>query len=442
MGHAIQRRIVSVFSDRLSRFLPGAGITAPAGPAAGQHAGASQPSGRPAPRIAIFGGFGWGNLGNDGSLESLLGSIRAARPDAEIHCICHGQEIVGRTFGLPTLPILPAFDAPKPVRILNRLLFGAPNRLRAFLGMVRIARQFDLIAVAGTGILDDFGERWKDMPFHLFQWTLACRLAGTPFAFVSIGAGPIVHPVSRFLMKTAARLAAYRSYRDDFSKRYMAGIGLSRPGDIVTPDLAFRLPRTGGVSGPEVGRPIIGVGVMGYKGWKHAQEDGPQIYDGYIAKIAEFTDCLIDRGYAVRLIVGDDGDIDAVKDVRAALAGRPEREAFIIAEPAGSLSDVMRQMVGTEAVIATRFHNIVCALMMHKPVISIGYAKKNDELLAEAGLGAFCQHIERLDVELLKGQFDRLMRDKAIHIPKIEAMTGRYAGQLAAQEKQIFAKWL
>ena len=36
-------------------------------------------------RIGIFGLFGSGNLGNDGSLESFLDFLRSAYPDAELH---------------------------------------------------------------------------------------------------------------------------------------------------------------------------------------------------------------------------------------------------------------------------------------------------------------------------------------------------------------------
>ena len=49
----------------------------------------------------------------------------------------------------------------------------------------------------------------------------------------------------------------------------------------------------------------------------------------------------------------------------------------------------MHQMAETRIVVATRFHNVVCALKMKKPTISIGYASKNDVLLAEMGLAEF-----------------------------------------------------
>ncbi|WP_088342858.1 MULTISPECIES: polysaccharide pyruvyl transferase family protein [Rhodomicrobium] len=429
---------MSTSSQRNLRFLPASRRSSPSRAKGRPGAGTGGGGGKPvSTRIGIFGQFGSGNLGNDGSMESFLGFLRADRPGAELVSICHTPELIGERFSIPTVPIRPQLPGSPLFRGVNKLLLGAPNRLLDLIRAVRIARGFDVILVPGTGILDDFGERWKDMPYILFNWTLACRLAGTPFAFVSIGAGPIVHPFSRWLMKSAARMAHYRSYRDEQSKRYMAGIGLDRPGDRVTPDLAFRLPLPEKRNAASA-KPMIGLGMMGYSGWKHAQADGEAIYRAYIAKMAAFGKWLLDGGYGVRLIVGDKGDRQAVLDVGAALAKRPGTAAGdVIAEPAESLTDVMRQIAETELLVATRFHNVVCGLMVGKPVISIGYARKNDVLLAEAGLADFCQHIERLDVDALKLQFEQLMRDRDRHIPEITAMAANYRSALAEQEQQM-----
>ena len=55
--------------------------------------------------IAVFGLFGCGNLGNDGSLESMLSFLRDKRPGARLLCICKVPEVVTETFGIETVPI-------------------------------------------------------------------------------------------------------------------------------------------------------------------------------------------------------------------------------------------------------------------------------------------------------------------------------------------------
>jgi polysaccharide pyruvyl transferase WcaK-like protein len=59
-------------------------------------------------------------------------------------------------------------------------------------------------------------------------------------------------------------------------------------------------------------------------------------------------------------------------------------------------------------VVATRYHNVMCALKLEKPVISIGYAAKNVAIMTDAGLGEYCQHSNTLDVDRLIEQFTEL----------------------------------
>ncbi len=93
----------------------------------------------------------------------------------------------------------------------------------------------------------------------------------------------------------------------------------------------------------------------------------------------------------------------------------------------------MEQMALTDVVVATRFHNIVCALKMHRPTISLSYAKKNDVLMAELGLGQFCQHIETFDVDRLTEQFSLLVGDAAIYESGIGKRLDRLVNRLDQQ---------
>ena len=122
------------------------------------------------------------------------------------------------------------------------MLLSAPRQLASLIRAIRHVRRLELLIVPGTGILDDFEGRPLGMPVAILAWCLAARLCGTRLAFVSIGAGPIEHPLSRWLMKTAAAMAHYRSYRDTVSKEFMESIGFDTRDDPIYPDIAFKLP--------------------------------------------------------------------------------------------------------------------------------------------------------------------------------------------------------
>ncbi|MER8752176.1 polysaccharide pyruvyl transferase family protein [Mesorhizobium sp. M1050] len=387
-------------------------------------------------KIALFGLFGSGNLGNDGSLEAMVGFLRRERPEAELLCICGEPGVVKQTFGIETLPIRRNGPARGLSGTINRLFLKIPGKLADFAHTVWHVRKADVMIFPGTGILDDFGERPAGMPYDILKWCLAARLAGTRIAFVSIGSGPIRNRVSRLLMISAARLGHYRSYRDLQSKEFMESVGFDTRADAIYPDLAFGLPAP---TSPLRGRPEalrVGVGVMAYRGWYGFAEGGQSIFCQYVGKLANFVVRLLDCGHEVRLLTGDAEDRIAIDALQAAVRNfRPE--AKLAYERVNSLSDVMGQMALTDIVVATRFHNIVCALKMCRPTISLSYARKNDVLMEEMGLGEFCQHVEKFNVETLVAQFSQLTAAREKHEQAISERLAALREQVGRQEARL-----
>jgi polysaccharide pyruvyl transferase WcaK-like protein len=397
---------------------------------------------KPPKTIALFGLFGCGNLGNDGSLETMLEFLRQARPEASLYCICHDPELVSETFSIPTVPMSwssqTAGWAPRPIRLALKFVGKLTDVVQTF----RHIRKADVMIVPGTGILDDFGERAWGMPFNIFRWCVAARIVGTKIALVSIGAGPIGTDPSRWLMKSAARFAHYRSYRDIMSKEFMEGIGFDTRRDPIYPDIVFRL-ATPPIppSRKDAGPLTVGIGVMSYYGWYGFAEGGQAIFETYIGKLAEFATQLLDQGHDLRLFTGELGDQGAVdRLLRKLIADRPDAAHRITAEPAFSLHDVMRQMAPVDVVVATRFHNIVCALKMGKPTISLGYSRKNDMLMSEMGLADFCQHVERFDVGTLSQHFSSLTAQRRDHEVAIRNRVRQFGEMLEEQEAVLLAR--
>lgn len=384
-------------------------------------------------RIGLLGNFGSGNLGNDGSLEAMINFLRKEAPNAELVCICEGPVEIEKSFKISAIPIR--------YNVIRQNIIGHIPLSQTVLSLVyalRVAGKFDVIISPGTGLLDDFTERPWGMPAILATWCAGARVRGTKTAFVSVGAGPIVHPLSRWLFKAAARMVHYRSYRDSESKEFLRSIGMGVDDDPVFPDLAFGLPSP---STPSPAKPIaVGVGVMQYRGWRGDDGQGAGIYETYIRNLVQFIKWLLDKGFRVRMLIGDQSDEPALRDVLAALAlAHPhyQRSAVTYAERTTSLNDVMQQMAHTDIVVATRFHNIVCALMMKKPCISVGYSRKFDVLMEDMGLGQFCHHIERLDVNLLTKHVEELVANKELYRRMLDKVVAEYRQRLSDQETSL-----
>ena len=396
------------------------------------------------PAIALFGLFGCGNFGNDGSLEAMLNLLRRARPDARLTCICANPDLIRERFDVSALPISGAHVADAHGDRAGGWARKIVEKLRDVLSTVRSARKFDLVLIPGTGILDDFGDRPKGMPWNILRWCLISRLLGAKVAFVCVGAGPIGHPLSRWMMKTAARLAHYRSYRDVLSKDFMTGIGLKTDADPVFADLAFGLapPQHRERLGAE--RLVVGVGVMSYYGWYSFAEVGAEAHQQYIDNLAALVRQILDRGHRVRLLIGETADDAAVKTLMLRLRSQSPAiaEEDLVEAPASSLHDVMRQMQETDVVVATRYHNIVCALKLAKPTISLGYSKKNDVLMAQAGLGAFCHDIESFEVDQVIEQFQSISALRHQYADAVRAYGETADFRLAEQEATLRTMFL
>ena len=383
-------------------------------------------------RIALIGQFGVGNFGNDGSLEAMIDALRRICPDAELAVICTRPETVERVFGLKAIKMTRPGIQSHWLNLANRMLGRVPYKIwgpiRAFLKL----RGFHAVIVAGTGAFDDFSDTPLGMPYGFLKWLAMARLRGCVVAFASVGAGPAYHPLSRLFFAWAARCASYRSYRDGISRDFIRSLGVNVASDRIFPDLAFGLPI------PTVEREVsettvVGLGVMNYRGRTGESE---AIYNAYISKLAEFVARTVMRGFAVRLILGQDNDEVAVVDIIERLRGLVSEAdlARVIYTRSASLHDVMAQMQTTDVVVATRFHNVVCALRVGLPVISLGYLEKHDVLAADMGLSAFCANVETFRVEWLESRLDSLLAEREARAQQVHEGVLRYGRQLMNQE--------
>jgi polysaccharide pyruvyl transferase WcaK-like protein len=72
------------------------------------------------------------------------------------------------------------------------------------------------------------------------------------------------------------------------------------------------------------------------------------------------------------------------------------------------MADVMDELAHVGAVVATRYHNVMGALRLSRPTVSVGYAKKHDVLMVDMGLPEFCLSVHDFDLDGLIARFKEL----------------------------------
>ena len=241
-------------------------------------------------QIVLYGHFGSGNIGNDSSLEAMIYNIRKYRPSSDITCICTGPENVAERYSIKTLPMdVSELRTINPsnwrlVHILKRIFHRIIDEFIFWMQRPSWFKTVDQFIVAGTGAVDDMAVRWPwNAPYDLFKWCKAAKMGGAKVVFLSVGAGPIMNPVSRFLMLKALRMADYRSYRELAALDYLRSVNFDTTGDVIYPDLVFSLPLvyTDGLRKISSPPKSVGVGVINYYGWRHDPRIGESVYQNY-----------------------------------------------------------------------------------------------------------------------------------------------------------------
>lgn len=282
-------------------------------------------------------------------------------------------------------------------------------------------------------MLTDANDNLLGVPYQMFKWVAAAWICRRRIAFVSVGAESMRRPVHRLLIGLALRLADYRSFRDPISRQRATRLMRSAENDPIFPDLAFSLPRPLLVARdrPVGVPPTVAVGI-------YAVEQGPQALERYVETIGDFVIWLLHHGYPTRIVIGD-AAYD--QEVRARLQHWLKAKNVlhrVIDQPIASFEELLGQFADVDLVVATRFHNLLLALLLAKPALSVSHMDKNDQLMATMGLDAHCVPIEGLDMTALTAHFRALEQEAPRLRAQIREKLEHHRERLEAQYAALF----
>jgi polysaccharide pyruvyl transferase WcaK-like protein len=399
-------------------------------------------------KIAFFGHFGKGNFGNESTLQAILHHLRRFVPDAEVACICTGPEATAATHQIEAIPTAEIFVkswTPRNplLRLVRIVCIGIPSEAYRWVKGLMTLRRTDMLIIPGTGLLTDAWGLLGWGPYNMLKWSLIAKVCRCKLLFVSVGAGPIYGALGRCFVKSALSLADFRSYRDNSTMQYLKGVGFQPNGDRVYPDLVFSLPE---VVIPHQDtkktrrRSVVGLGVMAYAGKYSVPKPSNAIYLAYLENLVRLVEWLLANEYDVRLLIGDLWDVRATQEFRCLLKERLAvyDEERILDEAAVSVEHLVSQLAATDIVVATRFHNVVLALLNNKPVISISFHHKCHSLMSAMGLSEYCLDINDLKADTLIEKVCDLEKNAGKLRPLIREKVAECRKALDEQYKFIF----
>ncbi|HEY1704910.1 MAG TPA: polysaccharide pyruvyl transferase family protein [Trebonia sp.] len=389
------------------------------------------------PRVGLFGLLGSGNSGNQASAESVLAYLRRVYPDAEVDAMSSGCQWVRDNYGIPAIPLFWQEKYGQRDSRAARLLLKIGGKLADPLRIFRWVGGHDVVIVPGMGVFEaTLPLHAYGVPLLIFVLSAAGRLRRVRVAFVSVGGNVVRQRATRWLFLEAARLAGYRSFRDEYSKTAMNQQGLDTSRDFVYPDLAFASQTPPYDPGDER---VVAVGVMDYHGGNDDRVRAAELHAAYLEEMTRFTAWLIGNDYRIRFFGGDDTcDYTAADEIITRLGQRLSVD--LVADSTtivrfGRYAEMLEEMNRAGTVVATRFHNVVGGLLLRKPTIAIGYSRKFTSLMEDTGLAEFVQPAREVSADWLIARFTEAQDRRA----EISALVATHAAARAQAVEAQFA---
>ncbi len=353
-----------------------------------------------------------------------------------------------------------AKDKLKRIARKNRVVFGLFHMIngavirapRAFFQEVvfllrsfQVVKSLDQLVINGGGQLTEWGGPWG-FPYTIFKWILLARLARVRRVFLNVGAGPLTQPLSKFFVKHALRLADDVSFRDEESRTLVRKIGFGGSCRVF-PDSAYSLgsPMPNTSDGfRRSDRRRIGIAPMPYCDPRAFPKKDQAVYDEFIRKLGLFGARLAESGYGVALFGTATGaDPLTIHDLESILrneSGIVDGSSSIMNESVGTLDELLARISLMECVVTCRFHGIVFAHMLNKPVLALSHHPKMTTLMNDIGLGKYCIDIRTFDLETLWKTFAALVRDADEIKERMAQKLACYREALSTQMDELFPR--
>ena len=397
------------------------------------------------PKIGLLDHLGFGNLGDDATLDAMMQNLKSRWPHAEFIALTMNPVDTRNRHGVPAYAIRRVWkmtmdaqqSAPRNagfkakfkrwvirfptlfvmLRTIKQTAIGMPKKFFQEVSFLAesfsIVRDLDLLVISGGGqLLDSWGGPWA-FPYTLFKWVWLAKLAGVKCYFVNVGAGPLDNSLSKWFIRHALGVADYISFRDGHSQALVRQVGF-RGRSEVSVDSVYSLDVSGCHSTSTGSRrePVIGLCPMAYCDPRRYWAKKQAVYEDYIQRLALFGAWLVRSQHRLEIFSTEISfDNDAIEDLRRATEEQlgAAGSEYIVVKPVNAFSDLTSAILSSDYIVTSRYHGVILAHLLNRPILALSPHHKVATLMNDLGLSEYCVDIRTFNLDFLANVFTRLV---------------------------------
>lgn len=361
-------------------------------------------------RIVISGYYGFGNLGDEAILATLIQQLHDVAELVVLSAAPHDTE---RAFG---------------VRAISRTDFGA---------ILHELHGASLFLSGGGGLNQDVTGRLS-VPYYCGLMRLA-QWQGVPTMVFAQGVGPLTYMTSRLVLRSAFKRARAITVRDQASYDLVGRLGLGTDRVELTADPvlclesapAERIDAIMAATGLDPTMPTVAVAIRPWYTWYELQ---------FKVFAAALTRLAVEHGVQLVLLpFQQPGDERITEELRDCLAYRPtgrSSRAFVVHEPLTPAE--MRGLIGRfDMMVGMRLHALIMAAAAGVPSVGLVYDPKVAHLCEQWQIPT----VPSVEALAEADRFERLLvetwRDRAQHAARLQAAGGAWRDRAAANFRTV-----
>lgn len=295
--------------------------------------------------ILIAGYHGFGNCGDEATLQAMTVNIRDMADDVKITALSYKPELTKTEYNIESVQRF--------------------NVMQVF----KVIRQSDIILSGGGTLLQD-GTSTRSLLYYL-SIIKAAKIMRKRVMLYANGIGPVNGKFNRKLIKHVVNSVDFITLRESMSANDLREIGVKKPEIHITADPAFTLKSISDNKVSEVflreeipvDKSIIGVSVRSWNGFNGEE---------YIQKIAKVCDKFAKEGKTILLI-----PMQFPKDVAISkkLMNTMEEKAYILKNEYTPM-EILGIIGKADVMLSMRLHTLIFAGVKRVPMVGIIYDPK------------------------------------------------------------------